>query len=254
MDIGHPKYDPALKEQPPLELPHWFSSKKEKKVSAPQSASTPPPVTTPPASTPLASTPPKEQPTPPAKQEYFWPAYVAGIIAIAVIVFFGVRAASSLFDVWTDLEPTAKLADSTGGGDSADTAATDTTTAAATTETATADTPAETAAAPEETPAATPAPAATIDPASLTVRVLNGNGVPGAAQKAADVLAAANIPVASTANAKKFSYSATMVYYPTGKKDAATLVANALSTSYSTQLEENAVADGYDALVVVGAQ
>lgn len=249
MDIGHPKYDPSLKEQSPLELPHWFSSKKEKKAAPPQPASTPKPVATAPDPTP--TTPPKEQPAPPAKQEYFWPAYVAGIIAIAVIVFFGVRAASSLFDVWTDLEPTAKLADSTASTDSTDTAATDATTVADTTAT---ETPADTAAAPEETPAATPAPAAVIDPASLTVRVLNGNGVPGAAQKAADVLAAANIPVASTANAKKFSYSATMVYYPTGKKDEATLVANALSASYSTQLEENAVADGYDALVVVGAQ
>lgn len=246
MDIGHPKYDPSLKEQSPLELPRWFSSKKEKKATTPQPARTPEPIAT--APTPTPTTPPKEQPTPPAKQEYFWPAYVAGIVAIAVIVFFGVRAASSLFDVWTDLEPTAKLADSTAGTDSAETT-TDTTT----TETAAA-TPTEAVAAPEETPAATPAPAATIDPASLTVRVLNGNGVPGAAQKAADVLAAANIPVASTANAKKFSYSATMVYYPTGKKDEATLVANALSASYSTQLEENAVADGYDALVVVGAQ
>lgn len=238
MDIGHPKYDPSLKDQPPLELPSWLPNKPNKK-DRPQK-STP--------EQPAVSSPTTKPTPPPQKKEYFWPAYAGGIIAIAVIVFFGVRAASSLFDMWTDLNPS----DRTG---TADTAAAETASVAeptTTSEQPPAEVPATATTEPEPEP--TPAPAAAaIDPSTLKVRVLNGSGVSGAAATASDVLSAASIPVSSTGNAKKFSYSSTMIYYPTGKKEAAELVAKALA-DYSPQLEENAVADGYDALVVVGTK
>lgn len=241
MDIGHPKYDPSLKNQPPLEPPSWFSGPKNNDTSKKPEKSvvdvTPKPTLADPAApTPIAS---------PDKKEYFWPAYLGGIIVIGIIVFFGVRAASSLFDIWTNLEPDQKPAETATVPESTSTPAA--------TEAAATPTP-EPQTTPAPTPEPTPAPAAVaIDPATLKVRVLNGSGVPGAASTAADVLIAAKIPVASTGNARKFSYRATMVYYPAGKKDAATLVADALTT-YTPQLEENAVADGYDALVVVGAK
>jgi|GEM_PF-2977523 len=239
MDIGHPKYDPSLKDQPPLELPSWLPNKKP---SPPSSQPAKPVVL---AKTPANPQPPVDQKPPSQKQEYFWPAYVGGILVIAIIVFFGVRAASSLFDVWTDLDPADK-------NTTTETLPTETTPTAEPEAAAVAAAPAE--AVPAPTPEPTPAPAAALDPATLKVRVLNGSGVPGAASAASDVLIAASIPVASTGNAKKFSYASTMIYYPAGKKEAAELVARTLSTKYSTQLEENVVADGYDTLVVVGAK
>lgn len=265
MDIGHPKYDPASKDAPSLDLPSWVPGGK-KPAKAPievpkktkhdiTAAST---ITNP--STQVAKPDPSTNSGPTTirkeeKKDYYWPAYLGGIIGVAVVAYIGIRAASSLFDIWTNLEPTTNIAVKNSSDSSEKPAAATTDTAAAPAlDTAAAAAATTTATPAAEAPApATPAPAPTIDKASLVVKVLNGSGVPGAADKAADVLTAASIPVKGTGNARRFSYDTTIVYYPAGKADQAKLVADTL-TGYSVSTEENAVANDYDALVVVGAK
>jgi hypothetical protein len=164
---------------------------------------------------------------------------VLGTVILVAAVFFGVQAGSRLFDSWADLTP---VTTEEGNVD------------AATANTA-AETPATNTAAPAvvEAPVATPAAAPVAAPAVVTVKVLNGNGVPGDATKVKTLLEKAGITVSATGNAKTFGYATTIVYYPTGKKAAADQVVTAL-TGYSVTATENAVADGYDALVVVGAK
>ncbi len=170
--------------------------------------------------------------------------FAIGIVVLVAAVFFGVQAGSRLFDKWADLTPVTAEESATATPDT-NTTATDTATPAATTE----ETPAA-AATTTSTPATTPTtPAAT----PITVKVLNGNGVAGDANKVKALLEAAGISVSATGNAKTFGYATTIVYYVAGKKDAADKTAAAL-TGYQVTTTENAVAEGYDALVVVGAK
>lgn len=180
---------------------------------------------------------------------------VLGTIALAAAVFFGVQAGSRLFDAWADLTPVDSSTNeanepsqSTDNNTSNEAVATNTNTNAATTNTTT-NTPATNATATNTTAATNTSTTTT----KLSVKVLNGNGVAGDANKVKAILEAAGITVAATGNAKTFGYATTIVYYTTGKKDAADRVAAAL-TGYSVSTVENAVANGYDALVVVGAK
>lgn len=169
---------------------------------------------------------------------------IIGTVALAAAVFFGVQAGSRLFDAWADLTPVDSTTDNTASE-------TNTNDAVATNDTTTTNT-----ATPVVNTAATTTSTATAAPAvvtKLSVKVLNGNGVAGDADKAKAILEAAGITVAATGNAKSFGYATTIVYYVTGKKDAADKVAAAL-TGYSVSEVENAVANGYDALVVIGAK
>lgn len=187
--------------------------------------------------------PTAEEPGAPEAKPRGWRALkvIVGLVALIAAVYFGVQAGSRLFDAWADLKPVSSKSDSTNTATTPEESATTTPTATTTTET------------PAAAPVATPAPAATPAAAPITVKVLNGNGRAGDATKVKAVLEAASITVAATGNAKTFGYATTIVYYVSGKKEAADKVVAAL-TGYSASTVENAVADGYDALVVIGAK
>lgn len=215
MDIAHPKYDPDLKpDEPADQTPAKKPVPKQMNDMAPEIT--------------------------PEKRDVFWPVYLIGIIIVAILAFFGVRAGAKLVDTWMDLKPSSV---DTGTATPAPETTESTPTATDATTTPVAVT--------EPTPA--PAPAKpTIDKAALKIRVLNGGGVSGAGDAAKKVIEAAGFKVDSVGNAKKFSYETSYVYYPKDKKAEAELLSEAIKDKYSITTEENEVAAGYDALVVIG--
>ena len=121
-------------------------------------------------------------------------------------------------------------------------------------------TPTET---PKTTPTATPSPSAsataTPTPSSsatvnskITIRVLNGTTVAGAAAKARDYLTTAGLSVRTIGNATHQDYSSTVIYYQTGYISEAQSVQAALKTHYSITLQESSLADPDMVLVVIG--
>jgi len=106
-------------------------------------------------------------------------------------------------------------------------------------------------------PTATPTTApttATTSKASLNVKILNGSGVTGAANKVSTLAKAAGFTVASTGNAKSYTYATTQVLYRNASlKDFATQLANAL-TGYTTSIKEDAATVGAagDLVIIVG--
>lgn len=108
------------------------------------------------------------------------------------------------------------------------------------------------------TPTPTPAPTATTTPTSaataksaVTMRVLNGTTVTGAAGTAKSVLEKAGYTVRTVGNATNQNYESTTIYYQTGHKADAEAVQAAL-TGYTVTLEESTLADPDMILVVVG--
>ncbi|MFA6081974.1 MAG: LytR C-terminal domain-containing protein [Patescibacteria group bacterium] len=103
---------------------------------------------------------------------------------------------------------------------------------------------------PSTTTTATPSSTA-LTKASVTVKVLNGGGVTGAATKASTVITAAGFTVSSTANAKSYSYTTSYVYYKNAnEKDLATELAAAL-TGYSVTAKVDATMATSDTELVV---
>jgi hypothetical protein len=93
--------------------------------------------------------------------------------------------------------------------------------------------------------------ATTVDKKSIKMNVLNGNGISNSAVAVKNILVKAGFTVSSVANAKKFTYPTTIVYYKTGKEAEANLVKDALSTrSVTTELYDSI--GTYDLQVVVG--
>ncbi|MDO8471826.1 MAG: LytR C-terminal domain-containing protein [bacterium] len=221
MDIEHPKYDPDLKPDESAEPPKESEPvRSQKPVPKQMNDMTPETMS--------------------EKRDVFWPVYLVGIVIVAILAFFGVRAGAKLVDTWMDLKPSSVDTGAATPATETD-AATPAPTDAATTPVAVA----------EPTPAPAPAKAA-IDKAALKIRVLNGGGVSGAGDAAKKVIEAAGFKVDSVGNAKKFSYETSFVYYPKDKKAEADLLSESLKDKYSITTEENEVAAGYDALVVIG--
>ena len=104
-----------------------------------------------------------------------------------------------------------------------------------------------TTATPTATPTTTPN---TIDKSTITMRVLNGTAVNGAATTVKGVLEKAGFSVRTTGNAKTQTYTSTIIYYQTGKLDEAKLVQAALS-QYSPTLQESTSVASPDIILVV---
>ena len=229
MDIEHPKYDSSFAESAAGANNRTNTNNVSKKdTSAP---------TNKPANNAANNKPESEN------KDSFWLLYLIGIVIVAILAFFGVRAASALFDAWTDLSPQ-KLEEAESLDNSAvseEAIGTDT----SNTEEGT--TPAIKLAEEETAPAAE-----TIDKSALKVKVLNGSGVSGAAQSGKAAVEAAGFTVDSVGNAKTFNYDSTIVYYTAGNNEKAQLVADGIADKYETTIEENNAADGFDALVVIG--
>ncbi|MEX2293825.1 MAG: LCP family protein [Acidimicrobiales bacterium] len=93
---------------------------------------------------------------------------------------------------------------------------------------------------------------ATLTPAAVRIRVLNGSGVPGEAGRAADALVAAGFTAAGTGEAETFAFSHTVVRYRPGGRSVASLVARYLSGP--VELDEVTDSLGADVVVVTGDQ
>lgn len=101
------------------------------------------------------------------------------------------------------------------------------------------------------TPSPTPSPT-TVLPSSVTLRVLNGTAVAGAASKAQTILQKAGFTVRTIGNAKSTTFATTTIFYQTGRKAEAQLVQAALTTYQTTIQESSADANPDMVLVVVG--
>jgi ubiquitin len=88
--------------------------------------------------------------------------------------------------------------------------------------------------------------------ASVSLRILNGTTITGAAAKSKDLLAKAGFNVKSVGNAKTQNYSSTFVYYQAGKQAQANLVQQTLKDTYSVTLQESPLAQPDDVLIVIG--
>lgn len=96
-----------------------------------------------------------------------------------------------------------------------------------------------------------PTTSTAIDKKSIKMSVLNGNGVTNSAVVVKNTLVKAGFTVSAVANAKKFTYATTIIYYKTGKEAEAELVKTALAArSVTTELYDGI--GSYDLQVVVG--
>lgn len=95
-----------------------------------------------------------------------------------------------------------------------------------------------------------------LDRSKLTIEVLNGSGIGGAAKKASDALTALGYNVISSGNAESFDYTKTVIEVKSSKSDYLPLLKKDLSSIYtigdsSSNLEASASAN---ARVIVGKQ
>lgn len=128
-----------------------------------------------------------------------------------------------------------------------------TSTSSSTSTTPTTTTPAATTTPATTTPTtSTVAATQTIDKSTISLSVLNGNGITGSADAVADILKAAGFNPTNITNARKFTYTDTIIYYQTGKLAEAQLVEDTLSTRTTSLEESNTIAGKYHVLVVVG--
>jgi len=113
---------------------------------------------------------------------------------------------------------------------------------------------------PTPTVAPTIVPTPTIDASILrkdiSVRVLNGGGVAGAASKMKAFLEGKGYLVDSTGNTKEYTYNATVVQVKAGKETQKTMLTDDLKVDYVLEASLEAVASdaAYDAIVIVGKE
>jgi len=111
---------------------------------------------------------------------------------------------------------------------------------------------------PTEAPTSKPSPTATPTPAldrtKLNVSVLNGSGVPGAANKTAATLKGLGYVVAATGNADKYTYTGVTVKVKKDKSGYADLLKSDLSEKASASAVTTSTDDtiSTDAVVIVG--
>ncbi|MEI8143584.1 MAG: LytR C-terminal domain-containing protein [Candidatus Berkelbacteria bacterium] len=86
----------------------------------------------------------------------------------------------------------------------------------------------------------------------MTIKVLNGSGVAGAAETVKANLTKLGYTVGFIGNANSFGYATSMIYYKTGKVAQATEIKNTLPTLSITLNENSTIAGVYDVVVVVG--
>lgn len=90
----------------------------------------------------------------------------------------------------------------------------------------------------------------------ISIRVLNGSGVQGAAGDGASLLLAAGYNVTGTGNADNFDYTNTVIQIKKSKQAEATSIRKALSSQYTvaTTVETLAETANVDAIVIVGTK
>ena len=96
------------------------------------------------------------------------------------------------------------------------------------------------------------ADSAAIDKASIKVSVLNGNGIRGEASQIRDTLVADGYIVPSVANARKFTYQTTIIYYRPDFLPYANAIKALISTKTSELTESSDLTASYEIVVVLG--
>lgn len=104
--------------------------------------------------------------------------------------------------------------------------------------------------------APSPTVGVTIARKDISVRVLNGGGVAGAATKMKTFLEGKGYTVDSTGNTKEYTYTSTVVQVKTGKDAIKTLLTDDLKGDYTLETSTESVASesAYDAIVIVGKE
>lgn len=113
--------------------------------------------------------------------------------------------------------------------------------------------------APSPTPTPTPEPTPTPQPVNkedITIQILNGGGVPGAASKMKAFLEDKGYTVADVANADDYTYDKTEVQVQEGKEAYQKLLIDDLEDTYALATDAAALAStvSYDARVIVGKE
>ena len=104
-------------------------------------------------------------------------------------------------------------------------------------------------------PATTTTPStASINKADIKIEILNGNGIKGSADKIKTSLVADGFSVLKVANAQKFTYQSTYIYYKTGAESSAQMIKSALSSRNCILQLSDTLTKGYDIVIVVGAK
>ena len=98
----------------------------------------------------------------------------------------------------------------------------------------------------------TTAETATTVKSDIKIEVLNGNGISGSADKVKATLVESGFTVSKVANAKKFTYTSTYIYYKTGAEASMELVKAALSDRTCVTQKSDPITTGYDIVVVLG--
>lgn len=108
---------------------------------------------------------------------------------------------------------------------------------------------------PAPKPSSNPKDSATgLDRSTLSVQVLNGSGVAGAAKKASDVLSGFGYSIASTGNADKEDYQGVTIQVKSAKSSFAALLKKDMSTDYTvtSSTSDLSASSSADALVIIG--
>lgn len=98
----------------------------------------------------------------------------------------------------------------------------------------------------------TTTPTTTLDKSSLKIKLLNGNGITGSAEKIKSTLTQNGFTVSFIGNAKKFTYSTTYVYFKTGQDAGAESVKSALAGKNVTVTNDDTICTTYDIVIVIG--
>jgi hypothetical protein len=160
-----------------------------------------------------------------------WVWWLLLIIGAAGLGFLAFDITRGKIDTWLSVSPTASPVVEESATPTASASASPTTVATVT-----------------PTPTASPSG---IVKSSVTLRVLNGTTVTGAANSTKTTLEKAGFTVRTIGNAKNQNYTATMVYYQSGRQVEAQAVADSLAPTKVT-LEESTLASPDMVLVVVG--
>lgn len=185
--------------------------------------------------------------------------YLLLIIAIAIIVYFGFKIANAQIDKWLELEPidVKKIEKDVNNTPQIKNppATTNTTSSNSDNQPSEEITLPAIKTQPTKTTVQTPVqPTQTINKSDIKIRVLNGNGKPGSARIARQVLENNGYSVSSIGNARNQGYYRTVVYFNENKEKEAEIVQKTLSENeYNVITQKNIYLTGSsDLLIVIG--
>lgn len=117
--------------------------------------------------------------------------------------------------------------------------------------------PSESTSAEEEVtpiPTVEPTPTVELDRTEVSIKILNGTGIPGAAGEMAEVLEAAGWQGIKTGNADSYDYEQSVIQIKESKKDYLSLLVADLSSDYSISEETEVLAADadFDVLITLG--